>query len=205
MSASIPSRSVYVVEDEPAVRDALVWLLASRALVTREYASGELFLAGLPKAAEVACVVLDVRMGGISGLEVFERLRQSDHAANVPVIFLTGHADVPMAVEAVKNGAFDFFEKPFNNNRLVDRVIEALDYSEAQLRSHTQSADRQRRLAQLTPREKEVMLLILSGKLNKLIADELGISMRTVELHRSNIFTKLGVRSAVELAGWLKE
>lgn len=196
---------VHVVEDEQAVREALVWLLASRGLTTREYASGEQFLGELPVQHDVACVVLDVRMGGISGLEVFERLRQSGHAHGLPVIFLTGHGDVPMAVEAVKAGAFDFFEKPFNNNRLVDRVIEALEQSRQRAAAQADVADRQRLLAQITPREREVMELILAGKLNKVIADDLGISMRTVELHRSNIFAKLGVKSAVELAQWLKD
>lgn len=198
------SRTVHVVEDEQAVREALVWLLASRGLATREYASGEQFLAELPAPGAAGCVVLDVRMGGISGLEVFERLRQQGYTHSLPVVFLTGHGDVPMAVEAVKAGAFDFFEKPFNNNRLVDRVIEGLDHSQQQVAASAQDAGRQRLLEQLTPREREVMELILAGRLNKVIADELGISMRTVELHRANIFAKLKVRSAVELAQWLK-
>lgn len=197
-------RVVHVVEDEQAVREALVWLLASRGLMTKEYSSGEQFLAALPPVLTPGCVLLDVRMGGISGLEVFDRLRQLGYTECLPVVFLTGHGDVPMAVEAVKGGAFDFFEKPFNNNRLVDRVIEGLDQSQRLLQVRAESAGRQRLLEQITPREREVMDLILAGKLNKVIADELGISMRTVELHRSNIFAKLGVRSAVELAQWLK-
>jgi two-component system response regulator DctR len=143
-------------------------------------------------------------MKELSGIETFDRLRARKPAMPAPVIFLTGHGDISMAVDAVKNGAFDFFEKPFNDNRLADRVAQALAESQSRL-THADSAGRIRsRLERLTSREKDVMALILKGKLNKIIADELGISMRTVEVHRSNVFSKMGVRSAVELARLLE-
>jgi two-component system response regulator DctR len=147
---------------------------------------------------------MDVRMKELSGIETFDRLRARKPAMPAPVIFLTGHGDISMAVDAVKNGAFDFFEKPFNDNRLADRVAQALAESRSRL-AQAGSVDRIRsRLDRLTSREKDVMTLILDGKLNKVIADELGISMRTVEVHRSNVFSKMGVRSAVELARLLE-
>ncbi|MFT4173270.1 MAG: response regulator [Rhodocyclaceae bacterium] len=195
--------NVYIVEDEVSVSDALAWLLRSRGIDSRAFASGEALLDALtPPAAPPACIVMDVRMPGMSGLEAFDRL-QALSAAHVPVIFLTGHGDVPMAVEAVKKGAFDFFEKPFNDNRLVDRVLQACEAASQRAARLARDADKQARLATLSPREHEVMQRILAGKLNKVVADELGISMRTVEVHRASIFAKLGVKSAVELAQWI--
>jgi two-component system, LuxR family, response regulator DctR len=198
--------TVHVVEDDAVLAEALSLLLASRGLDVQTYPGGEQFLAGVDAGWPdgPACVLLDVRMRELSGVETFERLRarRTNHPA--PVIFLTGHGDISMAVDAVKNGAFDFFEKPFNDNRLVDRVLEALRESAARL-AQAGSSDRIRgRLERLTARERDVMDLILKGKLNKIIADELGISMRTVEVHRSNVFSKMGVRSAVELARLLE-
>lgn len=151
-----------------------------------------------------ACLLLDVRMHELSGIETFERLRARKPAMPAPVIFLTGHGDISMAVDAVKNGAFDFFEKPFNDNRLADRVAQALAESQSRLMQADSSGRIRTRLERLTSRERDVMALILEGKLNKIIADELGISMRTVEVHRSNVFSKMGVRSAVELARLLE-
>lgn len=187
----------YLVDDDEAIRDALTWLLRSRGVQSRCWASAEAFLADY-RAEMSGCLILDMRMVGMTGLELFDRLRERDCA--MPVIFLTGHADVPLAVAALKRGAFDFIEKPFNDNELADRVIEAL-----RLEDHrrSRSADRLRieeRLATLTERERAVMERILAGKLNKVIADELQIAMRTVEAHRARIFEKMGVRSAVELA-----
>jgi two-component system response regulator DctR len=198
--------TVHVVEDDGVLADALSLLLMSRGLAAATYPSGEAFLAtvdgGWPGGP--ACVLLDVRMRELSGIETFDRLRARKPAMPAPVIFLTGHGDISMAVDAVKNGAFDFFEKPFNDNRLADRVVQALAESQSRL-VHADSAGRIRnRLDRLTSREKDVMALILKGKLNKIIADELGISMRTVEVHRSNVFSKMGVRSAVELARLLE-
>jgi two-component system response regulator DctR len=144
------------------------------------------------------CIVLDVRMDGMSGVELFDRLRAL--GSRLPVIFLTGHGDVPLAVAALKNGAFDFVEKPFNDNELVDRIAAAVRHDEAQRARLETEASVAAGLAALTPREREVMERVLAGDYNKTIADALGIAIRTVEVHRSRIFEKMGVRSAVELA-----
>jgi two-component system, LuxR family, response regulator DctR len=193
---------VLICDDESAVRDALAWLLRSRGLESRGFASGEELLAHLEKhpVDQPVCIVLDVRLGQTSGVEVFSSLRKREEHALAPVIFLTGHGDIPMAVEAVKQGAFDFFEKPFNDNALVDRVISALSSSRANLQQHRASTQVRQRLATLSERERQVMELVLAGKLNKQIADELDIAMRTVEVHRASVFDKMGVRSAVDLA-----
>ena len=187
----------YLVDDDEAIRDALSWLLQSRGVACITYASAEDFLAAwTPSLA--GCILLDIRMDGMSGPELFSVLRE--RGSILPVIFLTGHGDVPMAVTALKNGAFDFVEKPCNDNELVDRVIEALRLDENQ-RAAASSADSvNARLAKLTTRERQVMELVLAGKLNKVIADELQVSMRTVEVHRSNLLDKMGIRTAVELA-----
>ena len=189
--------AAHIVDDDEAIRDALAWLLKTRGVSSRSWASAEDFLADYHVSMQ-GCILLDIRMRAMSGLELFERLPTL--GCNMPVIFLTGHGDVPLAVQAIKNGAFDFIEKPFNDNELADRVIEALQL-DRELRQRQASGDSiQARLAQLSERECEVMNLILSGKYNKVIADELGIAMRTVEVHRAHIFEKMGVRSAVELA-----
>ena len=206
MTDPTPSGTVHVVEDDAVLADALCMLLMSRGLGTASYPSGEAFLASVDAAWPdgPACVLMDVRMRELSGIETFDRLRARKPGMPAPVIFLTGHGDISMAVDAVKNGAFDFFEKPFNDNRLADRIAQALAESRDRL-EHADSSGRIRsRLERLTAREKDVMTLILKGKLNKIIADELGISMRTVEVHRSNVFSKMGVRSAVELARLLE-
>lgn len=204
-AAPMQAGIVRIVEDDDALADALQFLFGSRGLRSERHESAEAFLAWLaqdePGPLEPACVLLDVRMKRVSGVELFERLRERDPAHRTPVIFLTGHGDIGMAVEALKNGAFDFFEKPFNDNRLADRIVEALALSAERLRSARGSADVSARLARLSARERDVMALVLAGKRNKLIADALGISMRTVEAHRSSLFAKMGVRSAVELAG----
>jgi two-component system response regulator DctR len=198
---------IYVVDDDAGVRQALVWLLRSRSLPCEPFDSAEAFVAELDRlrvpAPEPCALVLDVRMQGLSGLELFELLRQRELLERLPVIFLTGHADVPTAVRSVKNGALDFFEKPFNDNALVDRIVEALALSSRAAESAMSREEVVRRLGELTEREREVMRLIMQGRLNKVIADELGISMRTVEVHRSRIFTKLKVRSAVEMVNLL--
>ena len=188
---------VYLVDDDEAIRDALSWLLRSRGIASHAWPTAEAFLADY-STAMLGCLILDIRMTGMTGVELFDQLLA--RGCILPVIFLTGHGDVPLAVKTLKRGAFDFIEKPFNDNELVDRVLEALRFA-ANLRGR--EADRARlgeRLAALTEREKEVMACILAGKLNKVIADELQIAMRTVEVHRARIFEKMGVRSAVELA-----
>jgi len=198
---------IHIVDDEEALRDSLAWLLRSRELSSRPYASGEAFLAHArsPLAATAApgCVLLDVRMDGMSGVELFERLLAERLCPAWPVVFLTGHGDVPMAVEALKLGAFDFVEKPFNDNSLVDRLLAALDESRRRLGEAQESARREERLGSLTAREREVLDLVVEGHYNKVIADRLGIAMRTVEVYRARIFEKMGVKSAVELARML--
>lgn len=187
----------YLVDDDEAIRDSLSWLLQSRNIDCLTYPSAETFLAAWTPAL-TGCILLDIRMDGMSGPELFNLLRE--RGSLLPVIFLTGHGDVPMAVSALKNGAFDFVEKPCNDNELVNRVVEALKLDETQ-RAAASSADSvNARLDKLTTRERQVMELVLAGKLNKVIADELQISMRTVEVHRSNLLDKMGVRTAVELA-----
>jgi two-component system response regulator DctR len=189
--------TVHVIDDDEAIRDALSWLLRSRGLSARTWDSGEVFLGALSDAMR-GCIVLDVRMEGLSGIEVFDQLIA--RGCRMPVIFLTGHADVPLAVSALKKGAFDFAEKPFNDNQLVDRVIAALGAEAAQHEKLAAEAGVSARLGRLTPREREVMELVIAGEANKVIADELEIAVRTVEVHRARVLEKMGVRSAVELA-----
>ena len=192
---------VHLVDDEAPVRDALAFLFQSHGLAVRTYASGPAFLAALELGPLAGCVVLDVRMEPLSGLQVHDALVAQ--GIGVPVMFLTGHGDVPLAVGALKKGAFEFFEKPFNDNQLVDRVLDAMRADEALRRERALAGDLAARLAQLTPREREVMDLVVSGEHNKGIADALSIAVRTVEVHRAHVFDKMGVRSAVELAGLL--
>jgi two-component system response regulator DctR len=191
---------VFVVDDDAAIRDSLVWLFRSRGLTALSFPSGEAFLEAFRPDLD-GCIVADIRMDGISGLELFDRLK--DLGCRLPVVFLTGHGDVPIAVSALKRGARDFIEKPFNDNDLVDIVIKALDEEASRRATEQQSQERELRLDSLTQRERQVLDLLLAGKLNKQIADELGIAMRTVEVHRARVFEKMGVRNAVELAGRL--
>jgi two-component system response regulator DctR len=195
---------LHIIDDEEVIRDALSWLARSRHIASTTYESGDKFLKMLDDhftyAPEGDCVLLDVRMPDLSGTTLFDMLATRQLTKRLPVIFLTGHGDVPMAVDTLKRGAFDFFEKPFNDNKLMDRVEEAL----AQSREAGNLAAVHARLATLSVREREVLDLILMGKMNKVIADKLGISMRTVEVHRAHIFDKMQVKTAVELAGLLK-
>ena len=193
--------TVHLVDDDTDFREGLAWLLDSRGLPTRSWTGGDAFLQAL-RSGEVpntCCVLLlDIRMEPLSGLATFEQLKAL--AWPWPVLFLTGHGDVSMAVAAVKNGAWDFLEKPFQNNLLVDKVEAA---RQAAVTLHTESQDRlqlQQALAALSAREREVLTELLQGHYNKNIADHLGITQRTVEFHRANIFEKLKVQSAVELA-----
>jgi two-component system response regulator DctR len=189
--------TVHVVDDDDAIRDALSWLLRSRGLAARTWPSAEAFLADWSEELR-GCLVLDVRMDGMSGVELHDRL--VDRGSRLPVIFLTGHGDVPLAVGALKKGAFDFVEKPFNDNDLVDRILAAIRHDALQRERRESEAGVAARLAGLTPRERQVMERVLAGDYNKHIADALGIAVRTVEVHRARIFEKMGVRSAVELA-----
>jgi two-component system, LuxR family, response regulator DctR len=201
--------TIYIVDDDASVRDALAWLLRSRRLPSQAFDSAEGFLQHLssnrPTAGEPCCLLLDVRMPGMSGLALFEDLTARGLHLRMPVIFLTGHADVPTAVDMLKRGAFDFCEKPFSDNALVDRVELALATS-AKLMADDVGVDKLRQLlAELTERERDVMRLVTEGLPNKLIADQLNISVRTVEVHRARVFDKMDVKSAVELANLLRK
>ena len=213
--SSFKNSFVYLIDDDATVREALSWLLRSRHLVPETFASAEAFEATLGPAPEVeqspaipaypACILLDLRMdGGMSGLDLFEKLLARGLAWVWPIIFLTGHADVSTAVSTIKRGAFDFCEKPFSDNALVDRVEQALQVSAERIEAlhmrHTVLA----RIQELTEREQEVMHCIARGLPNKATADELGISVRTVEVHRAHVFDKMQVKSAVDLANLLQ-
>ena len=200
--------SVFIVDDDASVRDALAWLLRSRRLPSQAFESADAFWhmieAGFTPQTP-CCLLLDVRMPGLSGLALFERLVERGLQDVMPVIFLTGHADVPTAVAAVKRGAFDFCEKPFSDNALVDRIEQALAQSALNLQARDSRQHLQTRLTELTERERDVMRLVVLGLPNKLIADQLDISVRTVEVHRGRLFDKMEVKSAVELANLLQK
>ena len=195
---------IYIIDDEDPVRDSLGWLLRSRSMPSMAFDSAEAFLAALDAGSidpsRPGCILLDVRMAGLSGAELFERLQGSGRCRAWPVIFLTGHGDVPLAVDVLKGGAFDFVEKPFNDNSLADLLATALVESEHRLDSVRSRKSLDQQLAALTARERQVMDLIIEGHYNKVVADRLGIAMRTVEVYRARLFGKMGVKSAVELA-----
>ena len=199
--------TVFIVDDDASVREALAWLLRSRHLLSEAFAGGEEFEAMLDAGyapAQACCLLLDVRMPGMSGLALFDKLVERGLVEVMPVIFLTGHADVPTAVDMVKRGAFDFCEKPFSDNALVDRVEQAIRQSAQVLAARGEKKRLQDRLTELTERERDVMRLVVQGLPNKLIADQLDISVRTVEVHRARVFDKMEVKSAVELANMLR-
>jgi len=193
--------AIHIVDDDPDIRDGLAWLFDSRGYQAATWDGGGPFLDNA-KALQAdwghAVVLLDIRMAPLSGLVTFEQLKALD--CPWPVLFLTGHGDVGTAVAAVKNGAWDFLEKPFQDNELVDRVAQALAAASAV--SHADEETRRLKLAlsSLSPRERQVLDELIRGHYNKNIADHLGITPRTVEFHRANIFEKMGVSSAVELA-----
>lgn len=212
--------TVFIVDDDASVREGMAWLLRTRRLLSESFDSAEAFLAMLQGTAhstddawvpdptrlqQSACILLDVRMPGMSGLALFEQLLAKGMAQAWPVIFLTGHADVPTAVDSVKRGAFDFCEKPFSDNALVDRVEQALALSQERLTARQRQQRLQSRLLELTERERDVMRLVVEGLPNKLIADQLDISVRTVEVHRARVFDKMEVKSAVELANLMRQ
>jgi two-component system response regulator DctR len=212
--------TVFIVDDDVSVREGMAWLLRTRRLLSESYDSAEAFLAMLqgygqdngaawqPDPARLqqsGCILLDVRMPGMSGLALFEQLLAKGMAQAWPVIFLTGHADVPTAVDSVKRGAFDFCEKPFSDNALVDRVEQALALSQERLVARQTQQRLQSRQLELTERERDVMRLVVEGLPNKLIADQLDISVRTVEVHRARVFDKMEVKSAVELANLMRQ
>ena len=203
----VQNATVYIVDDDASVREALAWLLWSRRLRSECYDSAEAFdarIAGHFAVHAPSCVLLDVRMAGLSGLAMFEKLIGYGLQSTLPVIFLTGHADVPTAVAAVKQGAFDFCEKPFSDNALVDRIEQALAHTAVAFAQSCEYSSLQACLDELTEREHDVMRLVVGGLPNKLVADQLQISVRTVEVHRARVFDKMGVKSAVELANLLR-
>lgn len=194
------ARAVYVVDDDEAVRDSLRWLLEARGFRVVALPDPRRLLerARAPSRLEDAgCLVLDVRMPGMSGLEVQDELNAL--GMRVPLIFITGHGDVPMAVACVKKGAVDFLEKPFNDEQLCTLVRLCLDKRAADLAATRTGRDAHRRLERLTPREQQVLDLIVAGRLNKQIADDLAISIKTVEAHRANLMQKLGARTMAQL------
>ena len=189
-------QAVYVVDDDAAVRDSLSWLLRSVGLRVESFDSGLAFLDHAREGCD-GCAVLDVRMPELSGLELQERLVAENIA--LPLIIVTGHGDVPMAVRAIKAGAFDFIEKPFNDQILLDRVQQALKHNEQNRILEEKRLNIEARLQNLTPREREVLELVVVGNPNKAIASELGISCRTVEIHRGRVMEKMQAGSLSEL------
>jgi two-component system response regulator DctR len=187
----------HVIDDDEAICDALSWQLRTRKIECTTWSSAEDFLAAW-QPEWCGCIVLDIRLNGMSGLACFDTLIENH--CQLPVIFITGQGDIQMAVDAIKKGAFDFVEKPFNHNELVDRVLAAFELSDKRRHIEASREVVEERLTSLTSREREIMDLILEGRYNKVIANQLAISMRTVEAHRSHIFNKMKVRSAVELA-----
>ena len=193
----IPKKgTVYVVDDDEAVRDSLQWLLEGKDYRVRCFESAEAFLSRFDPR-EVACLIADIRMDGMSGMELQDRLieRQSP----LPIVFITGHGDVPMAVETMKKGALDFIQKPFNEEHLLPLVERMLDKARESFAVQQEVANREALIAKLTTREAQVLERIVAGRLNKQIADDLGISIKTVEAHRANIMEKLNAATVADL------
>lgn len=187
--------TVYVVDDDEAVRDSLGFLLKSAGLPISRHVSAQEFLAAY--SGQPGCLVLDICMPGMSGLQLQQHLKA--RGVNIPVLFITGHGDIPMAVEAMRQGAYDFLTKPFHDQDLIDRVRLALENDARSRRRLSKTVCIPRRLDSLTAREREVLRLVSTGKLNKVIAADLGVSRRTIEVHRAHLMEKLGVRSLAQL------
>ena len=188
--------TVYVVDDDEAVRDSLQWLLEGQDYRVRCFDSAENFLARYDNR-EVACLIVDIRMGGMTGLELQDRL--IERKSPLPIVFITGHGDVPMAVNTMKKGALDFIQKPFNEAELLGLVERMLDKAREAFAGSQQAASRDALLSKLTGREAQVLERIVAGRLNKKIADDLGISIKTVEAHRANIMEKLNANTVADL------
>ncbi|MEI7737748.1 MAG: response regulator transcription factor [Burkholderiaceae bacterium] len=193
----IPKKgTVYVVDDDEAVRDSLQWLLEGKDYRVRCFDSAETFLNRYdPK--EIACLIVDIRMAGMSGLELQDKLIEKN--SPLPVVFITGHGDVPMAVDTMKKGAMDFIQKPFKENELVPLVEQMLEKAKLSFADHQHAASRDALMSKLTSREAQVLERIVAGRLNKQIADDLGISIKTVEAHRANIMEKLNANTVADL------
>jgi len=191
-----PEAIVFVVDDDRAMRDSLRWLLESIGLTVRTYATAAEFLRE-HQPSQPGCLVLDVRMPGMSGLDLQAELVQ--RGAELPTIVVTGHAEVAMAVRAVKAGAIDFIEKPFSDQLLLDRVRQALEIDRQSREVRARREEARRRLASLSAREREVLELVAAGKANKEVAAALGLSPKTVEVHRAHVMSKMAVDSLAEL------
>ena len=193
----IPEKgTIYVVDDDEAVRDSLQWLLEGKGYRVRCFDSAETFLSRYDPR-EVACMFVDIRMDGMSGLDLQDRL--IERKSPLPIVFITGHGDVPMAVETMKKGALDFIQKPFREEDLEALVEKMLDRARAAFAEHQQASTRESLLGKLTNREAQVLERIVAGRLNKQIADDLGISIKTVEAHRANIMEKLNANTVADL------
>jgi two-component system, LuxR family, response regulator FixJ len=193
--------TVFLVDDNDAFRQSTQWLLSSYGLRVEEFRDGTSFLtryaAAAPGARERECLLLDVRMPGMTGIQVQDELlaRQSD----VPIIFITAHGDVPLAVQAMRRGAVDFLEKPFSDQALIDAIGSALAREDERLVRDREVGGVRANLQSLTPRERQVLDLVVEGALNKTVADKLGISVKTVELHRSRVMEKMRAQSLAQL------
>jgi two-component system response regulator FixJ len=187
---------VFVVDDDSGVRTSIRILLKSVGIHTTAFASAKEFLAAYDPG-QPGCLVLDIRMPGMSGMELQQELNRL--GAVIPVVFITGHGDVPMAVEAMQQGAFDFLQKPFRDQDLIHRIQQALQRDEAHRAALRQTDSIRKRLESLTPREREVLDLLVEGKQNKVMAAELGLSQRTVEIHRAHVIDKMQARSIAQL------
>ena len=193
----IPKKgTVYVVDDDEAVRDSLQWLLEGKEYRVRCFESAESFLSRYDPR-EVACLIVDIRMSGMTGLELQNRLVEIH--SPLPIVVITGHGDVPMAVDTMKKGAMDFIQKPFKEDQLVALVERMLDQAKDSFAEHQSAANRGALMARLTLRESQVLERIVAGRLNKQIADDLGISIKTVEAHRANIMEKLNANTVADL------
>lgn len=190
------AQTVYVVDDDPAIRFAMQALMESVNLRQEIFASADEFLEK-ESQCRAGCLVLDIRMPGLGGLELQEELIA--RGSTLPVIFITGHGDVPMAVEAMQKGAVDFILKPFRDQELLDRIRDALQTDKRRRTELKQHADIEQRLEKLTKREREVFDLVVTGKPNKVIAFDLGVSQRTVEIHRARVMEKMQARSLADL------
>lgn len=187
---------LYIVDDDPTVRRSLVMLVQTIGIDVREYATGEAFLSD-PRNRDASCVVLDISMPGLTGLEV--QVCMVEEGMNVPVIFVTGHGDVPSAVNAMRNGAVDFLQKPFDDQTFLERVQQCIRRGRELRHEEEQRTAIEARLATLSQREREVLTLVVAGNMNKVIAAALGISTKTVEDHRASLMRKMQVRSVAEL------
>jgi RNA polymerase sigma factor (sigma-70 family) len=196
MTKETPEPTVFIIDDDQEVREAILLLMASVGVTALSFDSAKSYLEQLD-CSRPGCLILDVRMKGMSGLELQERL--AEESIHPPVIIITGHGDVPMAVRAVKAGAVDFIEKPFNDQTLLDAVHRAFAQDARNRGQALRLADIQERLARLTPREREILDEVIAGKRNKVIAADLGISQSTVEAHRAKVMEKLEARSLSEL------